>query len=343
MTDITAPTLTYAYVDMADADPNWVCTARCSTDCHGKVLKVETRRDGNDVHDGHGVCQRQSHRQEVGARIQADGYRLDDPNSLAIEQYPFIADHLIERTQMRLNQNPLQQRAYEYLTASDSSYRRTALRELEDNGAFCDDQDEARTRELMESYLSAQWDRGTFCHAGIERFRQGVLSPAVETSTTEPEEATVPDTANTTPFFADQRWVYTAEALQRDEPLNVPADAQFVSVPALLGAIEEYQQRFELCDAGVGEFLDEFGLSLTRERAFDVQLRNENGDRIGVVSFTLNTTAGFDIDDHIADGDIDQALNEALDDYLREHLPEEIFDTIMWRQRFDSYTVPQED
>lgn len=130
-----------------------------------------------------------------------------------------------------------------------------------------------------------------------------------------PEPTPEPEAPRPAPWFADQRGTYTLEGLALRD---VPAEQRFVTTEALLDAIAEYQAKYDLCNAGVGEFLDEFGLSLTKRYEVLVEFRDHEGHRHEILRFEV--TGKLDPGDWLSDGDIDSPMNDTFEDRIREWL-----------------------
>lgn len=283
--------------EYTEPDWTWLCTApvRYATPdqpgsaCHGHVLRFSGT--------SHGVCQRQSHRQSVATAVQSEGYTISETGlHLASTVWPYVLDENIvpdpERTEMRLDQNELQRRLYEYLTSGGSD-RLQAKDELE--LAFADGQTVAETERIVKAYLDDQWDRGVFCHGGITRFKEAIF-PMTEPIT------------EVRAFFPDQRTTLTAKDIKNHT--GIDAGEQFVPVPALLDAVKEFQAKYDLCNPGVTEFLDEFGLSLIRRFRTELCIGGSGGPVLA--TFEWDGTDAEEVES-LSLGSLDQVITEAID------------------------------
>lgn len=315
----------FIYVKL-DHNPLWLCTADDHDDeCQGQVLGIRLfEDDGRITANGHGVCQAFAHRtamvdtlRRVGyvwshvRQAEADGTTTSEQNYLHSAIYPPIdPEPVTERTTMNLDQSDLQRRLYEYLHGG-GSYREQALRELEEAGAFRDSQSDQVTRQIIDDYWESSHLRGLFCDDGRQRFYDAFLSTEANEPTIEESTVTITET---TPFFNDQRVTLTAEDIKNHS--GIDAGQRFVPVEAMLDAIKEYQAKFDLCDAGVGEFLDEFGLSLVRTFETEITL---GSDGPVIARFQWKGTNEGDVE-NLSLGSLDRTLNRALDSELEDAL-----------------------
>lgn len=128
-----------------------------------------------------------------------------------------------------------------------------------------------------------------------------------------PEPTPEPEAPRPAPWFPDQRWTYTLDQLAARD---VPTEQQFVTAEAMVDAIREYQAKYDLCNAGVGEFLEEFGLSLTKRYEVIVDFKDHEGHRHEILRFEV--TSKTDPGDWLSDGDIDSPMNDAFEEHIRE-------------------------
>lgn len=148
----------------------------------------------------------------------------------------------------------------------------------------------------------------------------------------EPTPTPEPEAPRRQSWFSDQRATYTFEHLAR---INVPTEQQFVPVEALLDAIAEYQRTYELCDAGVGEFLNEFGLSLTKRYEVIVEFKGHDGHRHEILKFHIETKE--DPGDFFSDGDLDTPMNDAFEESIREWVADNGDGEISFIKGVDTY------
>lgn len=357
-------------------DTGWTCSAYpmespCQGD--GRILDVESRRWNVTDHTWgpwvttfQGMCQNPEHRRNVATHLVADPHsgnfvapainvellwtpvlddaRFHDVGRLPAEPGTGFADVVeVEQGLVDDGWNLVQSKVFAHLTSGegDRYARRQSLRQLAHLGLFGrneagDRRLNTECRDLLTEYLDTVY---SYCSGGRERFEAMLDGGEVAPRRPRYESEVIPEPAPAPapiPFFADQRRTLSAEDIQNDA--TIPADTGFVTVESLVEAIKEYQPRYGLCDDGVAEFLDEFGIKTTTRKRLVIDFKDAEGARWSIIEMVADVPHDYELNEDLSDGDIDGVLNQALRDYLADHMPDHIYEALEDVKMFDSYS-----